>query len=289
MLDFLSRFGRSPLTKEQREQLRASAPVNSAGYDPWGLNHETTERTLRYSRWLYEDYFRVETVGAENIPAGRVLLVPNHSGQLPIDGILIAMAMLLEANPPRIVRGMVERWFPTIPFIGTLFIRCGQVVGDPENCVELLRREQAIMVFPEGTRGSGKTWWHRYKLQSFGTGFLRIALQTRSPIVPVAVIGGEETYPAIHNAAFLARLMGVPYFPVTPFFPLLGPVGMLPLPVRIQIRFGSPLRFMGDWDAPDDEIAEMVATVRDAVQEQLDAGLADRPRLRSLTAIAGSP
>ncbi len=276
-----------PLPESLQAQLREDAQVNSAGYDPWGLHVETAERTLRAARWLYTDYFRVRVHGIENVPAGRVMLVPNHSGQLPLDGMFVAMAMIFDANPPRIVRGMVERWFPSLPFISTLFVRCGQTVGDPRNCVNLLERDQAILVFPEGVRGSGKTWWHRYELQRFGTGFLRIALQTRTPIVPVAVVGAEETYPSIYNAAWLAKLLKIPYVPVTPTWPLLGPLGAIPLPVQIDLYFGEPLHFEGDADAPDHEVQGMVEAVRSKIQSLIDEGLGRRPTLKLLEMLPG--
>jgi len=287
MLQFLKDFLAPPLSQATREQLRKDARINSAGFDPWGLNLETAERVMRSARWLYEIYFRVKSHGAENIPAGRCLLVPNHSGQLPLDGLFVALAAVFEASPPRIVRGMVERWFPSLPFISTLFTRSGSVVGDPHNCVELLKREQTILVFPEGVRGSGKTYWNRYTLQHFGTGFMRIALETGSPIVPVAVVGAEETYPSIYNVAWLAKILGVPYVPVTPFWPLLGPLGAIPLPVKVELYFGEPMHFEGDPDAPDEEVQAMVKQVTDKIQEMLDSGIEARSGLRMLNGLPG--
>lgn len=288
MLDALVNAVAPPLPDEVREQLRESVQLNSAGFDPWGLNLDTAERALRSVRWLYERYFRVRTHGIGRLPPrGRLMVVPNHSGQLPIDGLLIALALVLEGKPPRLVRGMVERWFPSLPFISTLFTRCGQTVGDPENCRDLLRREQTILVFPEGVRGTGKTYWHRYELQHFGTGFVRLALETRTPIVPVAVVGAEETYPSIYNVAWLAKLMKVPYVPITPFFPALGPLGALPLPVQIDIRFGAPRLFEGDPEAPDAEVQAKVDEVKGEIQRLIDEGLAARPGLSALGAIPG--
>ena len=271
-----------PLDAARTERLRAFAKVNSAGFDPWGMHLATAEESVRWFSLLWR-YFRVRVHGIENVPSGRVLLVPNHGGQLPIDGILVGMAMVLEADPPRIVRGMVERWFPTLPFVSSLFTRCGQVVGDPANCAELLDHDQAIMVFPEGVGGSGKLYRDRYRLQRFGTGFLRLALAADAPIVPVAVIGGEETFPAIYNAKGLAKLVGAPYMPVTPFWPLLGPAGAVPLPVQIDLHFGAPMRFTGDPDAPDKDVEGQVAAVRDRLQGMVDAGLAERPDLRRVS------
>lgn len=288
MLDALVNAVAPPLSEEIRQELRESVQLNSAGFDPWGLNLDTAERALRAVRWLYERYFRVRTHGIERLPPrGRLMVVPNHSGQLPFDGLLIALALVLEGKPPRLVRGMVERWFPALPFISTLFTRCGQTVGDPENCRDLLRRDQTILVFPEGVRGTGKTYWRRYELQTFGTGFVRLALETRTPIVPVAVIGAEETYPSLYNAAWLAKLIRVPYVPVTPFFPALGPLGALPLPVRVDVRFGAPRLFEGDPDAPDAEVQSKVDEVKGEIRRLIDEGLAARPGLSALGALPG--
>lgn len=288
MLDALVDAIAPPLPEEIRASLRERIQVNSAGFDPWGLNLEVAERALRSVRFLYDRYFRVRCFGIDRVPPdGRLMIVPNHSGTLPIDGLLIALAMVLEARPPRLVRGMVERWFPSLPFISTLFTRCGQTVGDPENCRDLLRRDQTILVFPEGVRGTGKTYWRRYELQGFGTGFMRLALETRTPIVPVAVVGAEETYPQIANIGWLARLMKVPYVPVTPFFPLLGPLGALPLPVQIDLRFGAPRLFEGDPDAPDAEVQPKVDEVKAEISRLIDEGLQARPGLQALGALPG--
>jgi len=279
------RFLPKPLDGERLEQLRAFARVNSAGFDPWGLHLPTAEESIRWFSLLWK-YFRVEVHGIEKVPEGRVLLVPNHGGQLPIDGTLVGLAMVMEANPPRVARGMVERWFPTLPFVSSLFTRCGQVVGDPANCRALLDRDQAIMVFPEGVRGSGKLYDKRYQLQTFGTGFVRLALESKAPIVPVAIIGAEETYPAIHDAKSLAKLFGAPYMPITPFWPLLGPVGAVPLPVQIDLHFGDPIYLEGDADGSDKEIAVMVDHVKQTLQGMIDEGLAARPDLERFARMA---
>jgi 1-acyl-sn-glycerol-3-phosphate acyltransferase len=286
MWEWLDRLGDDPLDERQRDALRAAVGVNSAGYDPWGFNLETAERTLRVVRYLYRDYFRVQVFHADRVPEGRVMVVANHGGQIPLDGMILAASMLLDIDPPRLVRGMVERWVPGLPWFSTLFTRCGQVVGDPANCEELLRRDQSIMVFPEGAKGSGKDWWHRYQLQSFGSGFVRLALQTGTPIVPVAIIGSDDTYPALISSRRLGRLVGAPYLPITPTFPWLGPLGFVPLPVRLHIRFGDPIVFDGDPDESEAQTRARVAQVRGAIQALLDEGLEARPRLRQLDRIA---
>ncbi|MGK5085779.1 lysophospholipid acyltransferase family protein [Bdellovibrionota bacterium FG-1] len=255
---------------------RAVTDVNSAGFDHWGLDPKTVKATAGALEWLYRKYFRVKTVGIKNIPRGRVLLIANHGGQIPFDGALIALSVLLDGKPPRIARGMVERWFPVLPFISTLFTRCGGMVGDHRNCRLLLENEQCVLVFPEGVKGSGKSIFEAYQLQSFGTGFMRLALETQAPIVPVAVIGCEEVYPGIMNLKRLAKLIGAPYVPITPFFPFLGPLGMLPLPTQVTLRFGAPLRFDVDPEAPDAQIVDLVEKVRDSIAAEIKKGLEDR-------------
>jgi len=286
MWRWLDHLGDDPFDDAQREALRQAVGVNSAGYDPWGFNLETAERTLRLVRVLYRDYFRVEVVHAARVPEGPVMVIANHGGQIPLDGMILAASMMLDVEPPRLVRGMVERWVPGLPWFSTLFTRCGQVVGDPTNCQELLGRGQSIMVFPEGAKGSGKDWWHRYQLQSFGSGFVRLALQAGTPIVPVAILGSDDTYPAILSSRRLGKLIGAPYLPITPTFPWLGPLGFVPLPVKISLRFGDPIVFEGDPDEPEAAVRAKVAQVRGAIQGLIDEGLAARPMLRDLDKLA---
>ena len=265
------------LTDAERRRIdEAQLDINSAGFDDWGLDPETLKAALAVSRWIYTDYFRVRTAGLENIPKGRVLLVANHGGQIPLDGMLIGMSMLLEARPARVVRGMVERWVPGLPFVSSLFSKMGQIVGDVRNCRELLQKEQCVLVFPEGVRGSGKTIFQRYKLQRFGNGFVRLAMEAKTPIVPVAVVGCEEAYPSVTSLKPLAKLLGAPYLPVTPFFPFLGPVGALPLPTQVTIDFGKPMIFDGDPEAPEIEIEEKAQTVRSAIQDLVQVALTRR-------------
>jgi 1-acyl-sn-glycerol-3-phosphate acyltransferase len=247
--------------------------LNSAGFDRWGLHPETLRKFAPYLYFLYKKYFRVETAGLDQIPEGRVLFIGNHGGQVPIDAMMAGLALFIEGQPPRVARAMVERWVPTVPFVSSLFTRIGAMVGDPMNCRELLQHDQSVLVFPEGVRGSGKLFKDRYQLQRFGTGFMRLALETGTPIVPVAIIGTEETYPSVFNFELLAKAVGAPYFPVTPFFPLLGPLGLLPLPSKITVRFGKPLRFTGESDESEESIRAKVQTVKEALQEEIDTGL----------------
>lgn len=253
------------------ESLRVG--LNEFGVDPWGFDPEILKLALPLAAFVYRRYFRVETVGIRNVPAGRVLLIANHSGQIPIDGGLIALGLLLEADPPRMVRSMVEVWVPTLPFVSWFFARCGQIVGTRENCLRLLERDEAILAFPEGVRGVSKPFAKRYQLQQFGQGFMRLALKSRSPIVPVAVVGAEEQIPALADCKPLARLLGMPSFPVTPTFPWLGILGLWPLPVKIRIFFGKPMFFEGDPDDEDEALAPKVQRVRQTIQRMIRDGL----------------
>jgi 1-acyl-sn-glycerol-3-phosphate acyltransferase len=256
-------------------ELPESLQLNELGYDPWGLHPPSAKLYYSLARQIYR-YFRPRIVGIDKLPRGRVLIVPNHSGQLPFDGLAVAVACLLEAKPPRLVRPMAERWVPTLPLVSIAFARSGVVVGDPINCKNLLEHENAILVFPEGTKGSGKTYWDRYQLQSFGRGFVRLALQTNTPVVPVAVVGAEESIVSIADAKPLARLFKMPYFPVPALLPLLGPLAFLPLPTRFHVYFGDPIMLEGRFDDEDEVIEEKARQVQSAVNELIARGLAER-------------
>src|SRR5262249_43055757 len=180
------------------------------------------------------------------------LLIANHSGQVPLDASLIGASLFMDTEPPRFIRAMVEKWTQTLPFVSLLFSRVGQVVGVPENASRLLEREEALLVFPEGARGISKTFDRRYQLTDFALGFMRLAIETGTPIVPIAVIGGEEQYVSVANLTGLARVLRVPAFPILP--QLLLPGGQLPLPTKYRIYFGEPMTFRGDADDDDSVI-----------------------------------
>ena len=254
---------------------RVPSSANELGYDAWGFSPERARVLYSIGKRVF-DYFHPSVEGAEHIPKGRVLIVPNHAGQLPFDGLVIAVACLLEANPPRTVRAMVERWLPRLPFADDVILRAGAVLGAPTNCRNLLEDEQAILVFPEGARGAGKVFRDRYKLAPFGRGFMRLALQTNTPVVPCAVVGSEEAVISVHSSDFLSKLLDAPYFPIHPLAPLLGPLAYFPLPVKFHVRFGPPMVFSGLHDDEDAVIDEKVAIVRDEVQRMIDALLVQR-------------
>lgn len=257
------------------DKLPATVGLNALGYDRWGFNPRQALVYMSLARRVY-DYFRPNIVGIEKIPQGRVLIVPNHSGQLPLDGVVVAIACLLKLDPPRMVRAMAERWFPTLPWVNIAFSRSGVVVGDPINCRNLLEANNAILVFPEGTRGSGKVFQKRYQLARFGRGFMRLALQTNAPVVPVGITGGEESIISVADIKPLARALGVPYVPVSPLLPLLGPLAYLPMPVRFHVHFGDPILFSGRFDDEDEVIDEKVDVVMASVDKLIAAGRASR-------------
>jgi 1-acyl-sn-glycerol-3-phosphate acyltransferase len=268
------------LHEELRRRLRRiPTEMNEYGYDPFGLHRETLEDVSLIAGALYRYWFRVETQGIERVPEGRVLLIANHAGQVALDALMIGTALVLEAEPPRAVRGMGEYWLPTVPWVNLFMVRTGSVVGTPKNCTDLLERGEAVIAFPEGVRGMNKLVWDRYQLKDFGHGFMRLALATDTPIVPVAVVGSEEQAPSIANLEGLGRLLGMPAFPVTLTWPWLGPLGMVPLPVKYRIYFGEPMRFAGNAHDEDEAIAEKVDDVKGAIAHMLATGLATRPSI----------
>jgi 1-acyl-sn-glycerol-3-phosphate acyltransferase len=254
-----------------------AAQLNEYGYDPFGLDPRFGKQAAALIAILYDYYFRVETRGIEQVPTGRVLLIGNHGGNtIPFDGGLLAAAMLIEGEPPRICRGMAEFYLPNIPWWNELIHRAGAVVGTPENCVQLLEREEAIIVMPEGHRGFIKPYSKAYKLQRFGTGFVRLALQTRTPIVPVGIVGSEEQSPGLYDSKGIGRLIGAPAFPITATFPLFGVLGFLPFPVKYRLHFGEPILFEGESNEPDESIQERVDIVKDRISLLIEAGLEER-------------
>jgi len=258
---------------------RIPTRLNAYGYDAWGFHPDTARRAMLVTALLYRYWFRVETQGIANIPPGRVLLIGNHAGQIALDAAMISCACLLEAEPPRVIRGMGEYWLPTVPWVNELMVRTGSVVGTRKNCIDLLENEEVVIAFPEGIRGMNKLIWERYQLQEFGQGFMRLALETHTPIVPIAVVGSEEQAPAIANVRSLARLLRLPAFPVTLTWPLLGPLGLVPLPVKYRITFGEPMTFEGNPSDEDEVIGEKVEQVKASIATMLARGLAARRSL----------
>jgi 1-acyl-sn-glycerol-3-phosphate acyltransferase len=265
------------LRSELAEKLqKVPTRLNEFGYDAWGMRPADLVDQFTFSGALHRWYFRVESHGIEHVPPGRVLLICNHAGQLPFDAMMLGVTMLLEASPPRVARGMGEYFVPRLPFLNVAAARGGQMVGTPENCAQLLEADECVMVFPEGVRGMNKLYRDRYRLMRMGLGFVRLALETDTPIVPVAVVGSEEQNPGLANLRGLARSLGLPALPVTATFPLLGPLGLLPLPVKYRIHFGEPIHFEGSANDDDAAIEQRVDQVKGAIEDLLEAGCAAR-------------
>ena len=260
-----------------RRRLSGDYEVDDFGYDP----HLARQLLLPLARPLYENYFRVKTLGIERVPStGPALLVGNHSGSVAIDAVMVNYAVATEHPAERVVRNVAADLVFTLPFIGALARKTGNAVATEEDAYELLKRGELVGVYPEGYKGVGKGWKERYKLQRFGRGgFMETALRTRVPIIPVAIVGAEEAYPMIADAKLLARAMGAPYFPITPTFPLLGPLGLIPYPSKWIIEFGEPVP-MDDYpdDAADDAmlVFDLADRIRDTIQQMLYRNLARR-------------
>ncbi len=242
--------------------------------DPFGFDPDTARKTAAMCAIFHRLYFRTEVFGIENVPSGRALLIANHSGQIRIDAAIIGTAMFLDANPPRVARAMVDKWTATLPFVSMFFNRVGQVVGLPENARRLLALEELLLAFPEGVRGIAKPFSKRYELEEFGLGFMRLAIQTDTPIIPVAVIGAEEQYVSLGNLQRAARALNLPVFPLVP--QLFVPGGQLPLPTKYRLHFGEPMRFYGDPDDDEAVIADKVWLVRQTISHLLARGLRER-------------
>jgi 1-acyl-sn-glycerol-3-phosphate acyltransferase len=250
--------------------------LNEYGYDAYGMNPVWMRRVLLPFALLYRYYFRVEVSGIDRLPEGRVLVIANHAGQLPFDAAMLGLALLMEAQPPRIARSMGEYWIPQLPWVSILAARIGALVGTPQNCIHMLENGECVLAFPEGVRGMNKLFSQRYQLQRFGTGFMRLALETATPIVPVAIVGSEEQQPSFANLESLARVFGAPALPITATFPWLGPLGLLPLPVKYRIYFGEPQRFEGDACDEDAVIDVKVEEVKAKIAGMLARGCRER-------------
>jgi 1-acyl-sn-glycerol-3-phosphate acyltransferase len=250
--------------------------------DEFGLDPTYEARFRPMLEFLYARYFRVDTEGAHRIPnEGPCLVVSNHSGgPLPYDGVMLRTAVRREHPNKRELRWLAEDFIYYLPFIGAAMNRLGAVRACQENAERLLARGNAVAVFPEGAKGIGKLYRERYKLQRFGRGgFIRLCLRTRTPIVPCAVLGAEESNPMLYRIEYMAKAFGIPYIPITPTFPALGPVGLLPAPVKWKIRFGEPIGFDAYGpEAADDEIlvGRLAERVRTTIQGMLDRALAER-------------
>jgi 1-acyl-sn-glycerol-3-phosphate acyltransferase len=260
-----------------RRQVTGEGEVDEFGFDP-----EFNSRLLiPLARLLYQQWFRTEMRGLGHVPGtGAALVVANHSGVLPLDAIMLQTGLHDEHPQHRNLRLLGADLVYELPGLGYLARRAGHTPACPANADRLLRDGELVGVFPEGFKGIGKPFSDRYQLRRFGRGgFAVTALRARVPIVPCAIVGAEEIYPMVGNARPLARLLGLPYFPLTPLFPWFGPLGAVPLPSKWIIGFGGPVDTSGypdgAWRDPA-AIAELTASVRGSIQAMVDKLVEER-------------
>ncbi len=257
-----------PVDSEVRERLeRLEIPFNSYGVDPYGISKHYLGPSFTALKFFFKHYFSVDSYGIENVPKhGRVMLVGNHSGGIALDGAMTHASMLFEMNPPRLAQGMAEKFLNKVPFASQITNRCGHLTGLPEHAERLLADERMLMVFPEGARGTAKLFKERYSLVHFGTGFVRLAMKMKTPIVPFAFLGGGEAIPTISNAVSIGKLLGVPYIPVTPW------LFAVPLPAKLEVHYSAPMMFMGTGSEEDEVVYGYVEQVKERIAQLIDVG-----------------
>ena len=253
---------------------RLEIPFNRYGVDQYGTSRAHLKWMYGFFALLYRHYFSVKVYDIDRVPdRGRAMLVGNHSGGIAIDAAMVLAACFFEKNPPRLAQSMIEKFLNKIPFASLWAGRTGQFTGLPEHAVRLLEDDRLLLVFPEGARGTAKLFTERHSLVDFGTGFVRLALKTRSPIIPFGFLGGGEAMPTVANAYTLGKLMGVPYIPITPY-------GLpLPLPAMMQVRFGEPLMFAGDGTEDDEVVIGYVDEVKRSIAKLIADGRTPQPAL----------
>jgi len=265
------------LSENERHRLAALTHLveGESSYDRYGFSPQVAKLAFPFFYALYRFYFRVRSEGHDNIPSeGPAVLVANHGGLLPFDAAMSIIDVVAKTDPPRLVRSIVDLWAGKLPWINVFFARIGQVIGTRENFADLLDDGQLVLVFPEGIEGIRKTVTHRYRLQHFHVGFVEQALQASAPIIPTAFIGSDDQAPILYDIKPLARRLGLPVAPITPTFPWLGPLGLLPYPVSYRIVYGEPLRFherFGPEGADDARLVRYLTNqVRRTVQQLVD-------------------
>ena len=240
---------------------------NKFGIDPYGIDKNDLTRFVSAFAWIYRFYFKVHVYGLEHVPSeGRGLLVGNHSGGVAIDGMMVMGSMLLDAEPPRLPHAMIDKFIHEFPGVSQVISRMGQFTGNPDQARRLLNAERLVLAFPEGARGTAKLAKDADSLVDFGTGFMRLALETKSPIVPVGFVGGGDALPTIANLKRLGRLLGVPYVPITKW------ILLVPKPTRFQLLYGKPMYFEGTGHERDEVVSEMVVQVKERIRDLIRQG-----------------
>ena len=261
----------SPEDEHRIEEVFSSLRERYKDYkDPWGFNLDLCEKTVRTILPLYRSYFKVRVFGAENVQDKPYIVASNHTGQLPIDGAMITLAFAMEVHPPRVLRAMVERFMAQLPFVGDFSAQTGAILGDRGNCEYLIDHGESILVFPEGVRGISKNTPDFYKLRTFSQGFYRIAIQKKTPILPVCVIGAEEMFPFVFHAKKLADMLKVPSMPLS--------LNFLPLPSPIDIYIGEEIAIPTHFEeeTPEKEVKESVFHIENTIRRMIVHGLKNR-------------
>jgi len=262
------------LSKEdqlKKEEAYQKLAARYADYnDPWGFNLNTIKSAIDLIFPLYRKYFKVRVFGIENVKDEPYMMISNHTGQIPIDGVLITIAFAMEFENPRIVHSMIERFMAGMPFLGDLTAQTGSILGDRENCKWLLDKGESIVAFPEGVRGINKSTKDFYKLQKFSNGFYRIALQAKTKILPISVVGAEEMFPIVFQGGDFGKKLGLPSLPI--------PLNLVPLPSPIDIYIGKPIEVPSDLsaDAPDSEIRKEVYKIENQIKKNISVGIEHR-------------
>lgn len=261
-----------PINPEVAARVEAlDLKFNKFGVDPYGIDKNDLIRFLSAFAWVYRYYFAVDVYGLDNVPSrGRGVIVGNHSGGVAIDGAMAMGSLLLDAEPPRLAHAMVDKFIHRFPGASQLMARTGQFVGNPDQAIRLLRDERLILVFPEGARGTAKLAKDADTLVAFGTGFMRLALETNSPIIPFGFVGGGEALPTVANLRRLGKMLGVPYIPVTKWGVL------VPKPTRFQLLYGKPMYFEGTGHERDEVVNDMVEQVKERIADLIRQGRALR-------------
>jgi len=257
---------------------RLELPFNRYGVDPYGARKDHLSRLFTFFHFLYKHYFTIGVEGMEHVPRrGRAMLVGNHSGGVALDGAMVLTTCFFELEPPRLAQGMAEKFMAKTPFMGLWATRTGQLTGLVETAEHLLEDERMLMIFPEGARGTAKLYPERNSLVHFGSGFIRLAMKTNTPIIPFGFVGGGEAIPTIANSYALGKLIGAPYVPITPW-------GVaIPAPARLELTYSEPMIFEGRGTEEDEIIEGYVEQVKQRI-----AGLIELGRARRRKALAWS-
>jgi 1-acyl-sn-glycerol-3-phosphate acyltransferase len=244
--------------------------------DPWGLDPHKALNDLKMLWPVYRYYFDVKLHGAENIDSTKpYMVVSNHTGQIPIDALLICTAFLMDIEHPRILRPLVERFLNSLPFLGKWSQEAGAVLGDRNNCINLIKRQESILIFPEGVSGIAKSPHEFYRMKNFTRGFLRMALHSKVDILPIAVVGAEEFYPFVMHFPKIAKLLKLPAIPLSP--------NLIPLPSPVDIYIGKSYKLPDDLkpDISDEELNPHIHHIEEEINKMLQAGLAQKRTIQS--------